>query len=229
MTELSYKGRFLNEKQIELIVAIMLGVTALFSAAASWISSLHGGNQATNYAISNNLAADGNSEYVAGQQLLTLDAMRWNEINGMLIEERFNPTAGDRFQQRIQYILVNSANEKFPDAVEWAIDNSTDEEINSPFNMEGYVESYFTTANEQLAKSKEYLEQGQQDNANGDAYNLVTVIYTVVLFLLGIAGTFKSLPNREIVVIISLVGFVAATIYMCTIPLPTGFSLANFF
>ncbi len=38
------------DKLTELIIVIMLGVTALLTAWASWIGSLHGGNQATNYA-----------------------------------------------------------------------------------------------------------------------------------------------------------------------------------
>ena len=36
------------DKLTELIIVIMLGVTALLTAWASWIGSLHGGNQATN-------------------------------------------------------------------------------------------------------------------------------------------------------------------------------------
>ena len=56
------------DKLTELIIVIMLGVTALLTAWASWIGSLHGGNQATNYATSNNLASEGNSEYNAGVQ-----------------------------------------------------------------------------------------------------------------------------------------------------------------
>ena len=229
MTEIKTKGKFLSEKQIEIIVAIMLGVTALFSAGASWIGSLHGGNQATNYAMSNNLAAEGNADYVQSMQFFTMDAMHWNEINGMMVEEKFNPTSDGKFEERIQYILTNCSNDQFPSAVAWAMQNSTDDAFTSPFEMEGFVETYFADANAKLAESQKYLEQGQQDNANGDAYNLVTVIFTVVLFMLGITGTFKSLPNREIIVLISILVFVIGVIYMCTIPLPTGFNLCSFF
>lgn len=229
MTEIKTKGKLLSEKQIEIIVAIMLGVTALFSAGASWIGSLHGGNQATNYAMSNNLAAEGNADYVQSMQLFTMDAMHWNEINGMMVEEKFNPTSDGKFEERIQYILTNCSNDQFPSAVAWAMQNSTDDAFTSPFEMEGFVETYFADANAKLAESQKYLEQGQQDNANGDAYNLVTVIFTVVLFMLGITGTFKSLPNREIIVLISILVFVIGVIYMCTIPLPTGFNLCSFF
>ena len=64
----SAKKKLDMDKLTELIIVIMLGVTALLTAWASWIGSLHGGNQATNYATSNNLASEGNSEYNAGVQ-----------------------------------------------------------------------------------------------------------------------------------------------------------------
>ena len=56
-----------------------------------------------------------------------------------------------------------------------------------------------------------------------------TVIYSVVLFLLGIAGTFKSINNRFIIIIIAAVAFVCATVFMFTIPLPEDFNIFGFF
>lgn len=50
-----------KEDILEIIIAIFLGVTALTTAWASWIGSLHGGNMSTNYTKSNNLAAEGNA------------------------------------------------------------------------------------------------------------------------------------------------------------------------
>lgn len=40
------------------------------TAWATWIGSLHGGNQATNYTKSNNVAAEGNSMYNEANNLL---------------------------------------------------------------------------------------------------------------------------------------------------------------
>ena len=58
---------------LEIIIAIFLGVTALATAWASWIGSLHGGNMSTNYTRSNNIAADGNA--------------RWNEASQSLMQD----------------------------------------------------------------------------------------------------------------------------------------------
>ncbi|MBQ9383399.1 MAG: hypothetical protein IJT87_04115, partial [Ruminiclostridium sp.] len=112
-----------------------------------------------------------------------------------------------------------------PEGFAWMSDNGAV----SPFDMPGITSMYFEKANELLEESRALLEEGKQDNAHGDAYNLVNVIYSVVLFMLGIVGIFKRLPNRFVVLVIAVVGLVAATVYMCTIPMPTGFDLANFF
>ena len=72
------KKKLLTAKRIEIITAVFLGVTALLTAWATWIGSLHGGNQATNYTKSNNLASEGNSEYNSAMQLYLSDLMAWN-------------------------------------------------------------------------------------------------------------------------------------------------------
>ncbi len=57
------KKEFINEKKLEILVAIFLGLATLLVAWAGWIGSLHGGIQAINFTKSNNLAAEGNAEY----------------------------------------------------------------------------------------------------------------------------------------------------------------------
>ena len=48
-TEEGKKKSFFSQNSVEILVAIFLGITALLTAWASWIGSLHGGNQSTNY------------------------------------------------------------------------------------------------------------------------------------------------------------------------------------
>lgn len=235
---------------LELITVVMLGVTALLTAWAGWISSLHGGNQATSYTTSNNLASEGNSEYNAAIQTLNQDMSLWNDISDMQMEISFAQEEGDDLEaEKVCYQLFYKLNENLSEdmanAIGWPY-NLTDEQANdpvgtvmtwletdeaytSPFFDEEYVNSYLTTANELLAESQEELEKGQEANSNGDAFGLVTVIYSVVLFLLGIVGTFKNSKNRVAIVAISCVAFVVCTIYMLTLPMPDGFSLGSFF
>lgn len=220
-----------KEKTLEIIVAVFLGVTALLTSWASWIGSLHGGNQSTNYTVSNNLSAEANSEYNTAMQNYMQDMMIWNQINEVLLDQQFAEESGDdlaaeKAEWRLDQLLNDNVTDSFLDAINWALEQ---EEAVSPFEMEGYVESYFDTYYDLIEQSDAILEQGKKDNSNGDAFGLVTVIYSVVLFMLGIVGTFKNLPNRYIVLAFSVAGFFFATIYMFTLPMPTGFSLSGFF
>ncbi len=238
------------DQAIELAVVIMLGVTALLTAWGSWIGSLHGGEQATSYTLSNNLASEGNSEYNAGIQQMNQDMLLWNDISDMQLEISFAQTNGDEEEvQKICYQLFykldENLSERMAAAIGWKYELS-DEDYNdpeatvlawlekdeayiSPFFDQEYLDGYVEKANELLTLSQEEIEKGKTSNQNGDAFGLVTVIYSVVLFLLGIVSTFKSNKNKTAILIISLLAFLFATIYMCTIPMPREFNLFGFF
>ena len=124
----------------------------------------------------------------------------------------------------MHYFMRQNSSQILSDAM-----NQMDDSMSSPFEVEGMTDKYFEESNNLIAQSQELLEEGKRDNRNGDAYNLVNVIYSVVLFLLGIVGVFKNLPNRVVVLFIAIAGVVLATIYMFTIPLPTGFNILSFF
>lgn len=237
------------EKRLEIIVAIFLAIVALLTAWAAWIGSLHGGNQATNYAKSNNLSAEGNSMYNEAQQTLMQDMLLWNDITELQLEVSYAQTTNDAdteavAEYKLYYKCMDNLSDSMADALGWDFDAATasaddpagyvaewlskEESQVSPFT-EDFTNAYYTSAQDMIMESDDVLKEGQDDNRHGDAYNLVTVLYSVVLFLLGIAGTFKSIPNRKIIVVAGIVGCFIATVYMFTIPLPTGFSLLSFF
>ena len=219
------KKSFLDENKLEIITVILLGITALRTAWASYVGSIHGGNQATNYATSNNLSSDGNSLYNAAVQSMTQDMDVWNtimdyEIN-ILYADETNLT--DEMAAIIGYDqeAFNDGVNDEEDILAWLYDESG-MAINSPFANEEFVQSYFDEANAKLDEAQLVLEQGQQDNANGDKFSLVTVLYSVALFMLGIVGVFKNQTNKKIVLAVSVVCLLIAVIFMVTIPLPAS-------
>lgn len=232
-TEKSNAGKtpLLTADRLEILIAVFLGITALLMAWATWIGSLHGGNQATNYTKSNNLAAEGNAEYNAAMQLYMSDLMAWNTIMSYqfdieIAEANGSTAEAELLDEKLEEFMLENCSEAMLDAIIWA---GQQEDAASPFDMDGFVESYTDEANELLWQSQELLEEGQRDNTNGDKYGLVTVIYSVVLFLLGIVGIFKQLPNRLLVFWIAVAFLAVAAIYMLTIPLPTDFSFLGYF
>ncbi len=223
------KKTLLSESTIEILVAVFLGITALLTAWASWIGSLHGGNQATNYTKSNNLASEGNAEYNAAFQNYLSDLLTWNTLTEYTFDQELAEAEGDELRyEMIEAKIETYIQQNGTEALINAVDQMTDD-MDSPFEVEGMIESYYETANALLEESREALEQGEKDNANGDAFNLVNVIFSVVLFLLGIVGIFKRIPNREVVLFIALAGLLIGTIYMLTLPMPTGFDFGSFF
>ena len=231
VSEAAPKKGGISEQKLEVIIAILLGLTAILMAWAGWISSLHGGNQATNYTQSNNLSAMGNSMYNEAAQYYMQDMLLWNTIydyafDAEIAEMNGRSDEAEMIYAKIDTLMNDNCTDEFYDAIEWAMEQDYDA---TPFDKEGYVDSYFTEANAVLDEADALLEQGKTDNANGDAYGLVSVIYSLALFLLGIVRIFKKIPNRVVITIFACVLIVLATVFMCTIPLPTGFNIASYF
>ncbi len=224
------KMSFWTPKRLEMVVAILLGIATLLSAWASWIGSLHSGIQAIHFTESNNVAARGTAEYNACLQMYLSDSMAW-----MIIKDSYDALAQakkkgdqveyDQLKVKIDIFKEQNLSSLLHEGLEWMEQNGK----SSPFEMPGITDKYFATAQDSMNQSQELMREGQRDNTKGDAFNLVSVIYSLVLFLLGIVGIFKELPNRVIIMLIAAFGLVFATIYMCTIPLPTGFNPLNFF
>lgn len=226
------KGRkvFWTEKRVETVVAVLLGITTLLSAWATWIGSLHSGIQSINFTKSNNMASEGNSEYNSRLQLYIADYSVWNALNDYYFELEMAKSDGDKaneklLNKKIDNLIKQSASETLVKGIKWMKENDK----TNPFEMPGINEEYFGEAQKKVDQSKEYLAEGQRDNTKGDSYNLVSVVYSLTLFLLGIVGVFKTLPNKVVVMTIAGAALIFAFFYMCTIPMPTGFDQMNFF
>lgn len=223
------KKGFWTTKKIETITAILLGVTTLLSAWASWIGSLHSGIQSINFTKSNNAASEGTAEYNASLQLYLSDYMAWNALSDYYYELEVAKEEGN--QSKITFLTdkinsaLSSSDPLLTEAIDWMQKNGK----SNPFEMPGLTEKYFKEAQTKLKESQDLLAEGQRDNTKGDSYNLVSVIYSLVLFLLGIIAVFKDMPNKLVVMGIAFVFLVFAFIYMLHIPMPTGFGEMNFF
>ena len=169
--------------------------------------------------------------YNEGLQRYLSDMMAYNTMMEYMYDREIADMKGEKeeaalIEEKLESYQEENCSEILQEGLDWY---NEDESRYSPFDMPGIIDRYYEDAEAALEESRAILEEGMSDNAHGDAYNLVNVIYSLVLFLLGIVGIFRRLPNRAVVLIIAVIAMILATIYMCTIPLPTGFSLANFF
>ena len=221
----SFKKYFKGRK-IEVLVAIFLGIATLLVAWAGWIGALHDGNQAGNYTKSNNLAAEGNAEYNVAAQVYIADLFSWNTINGLRIDADAARARGDYeeaavIENKIEKIKKDSCSPMLIEAM-----NKSD---TSPFEDEEYAKQYFTEAQKSLNASREAMDEGEIDNQRSDSYQLASVLYSLVLFLLGIIGVLRDYKTRKMLLIFSVCILVVAVIYMLTIPMPTDFDFTSFF
>lgn len=223
--------KFFKENTISALTAVFLGVATLLVAWAGWIGSLHGGNQAGNYTRSNNLAAESSAEYNIATQVYISDLFTWNTISSLQLDKEIAEQKGDQaevklIKAKIEKIKQDSCSPKLLEALNQM---AKDGVKTSPFEDEAFTSGYFESANKLQQESKEALEEGNRDNNRGDSYQLASVMYSLVLFLLGIIGVLNDRPTRKALLTISIVILAVAFIYMLTIPMPTGFSFANFF
>ena len=198
----------------------------------------------TNYTKSNNLAAEGNSMWNEASQNLMQDMQVWNIIKDYEVEILYAAEINDSDKvyenaYKIKFICQDNLTSEMAELIGYDFEFDADQIIDwvinselsttSPFENQEFVDSYFYDAQDVIAESEAVLAEGQSDNTKGDTFNLVTVIYSIVLFMLGIVGTFRRLPNRMLITIIAIAGFLFGTIYMFTIPFSTGFNFLNFF
>lgn len=218
-----------SKRKLDILVAFFLGVTTLLVAWAGWIGSLHGGIQAINFTRSNNLAAEGNSEYNVAAQIYISDMFTWNTLRDLSFNKDIAEDRGDSeeaaiIETKINKIRKDSCSPRLQEALK-----ETGSLEKSPFENEDFANGYFEKAKAKLDESQAILEEGKLDNLHGDAYRLVSVIFSLVLFLLGIVGIFKDFQSRKALFVFSVIILTLAIIYMITIPMPTGFSISNFF
>ena len=124
----------------------------------------------------------------------------------------------ERVQYKIDQIMADNVGEEFAAAIDWA---DAQEDYASPFDKEGYLDSYYTDANAKYQEGEDTIEEGQKANSLGDKLGLVTVIFAVVLFILGVIGTFKSPKTKIVITAVSVAALVYGIIMMLSVPMLT--------
>ena len=157
-----------KDKVLEIVIAVFLGITAFLTAWATWIGSLHAGLQAIHFTESNNISSKVSAMYNQSSQLLLQDMMTWNTIQNYAFDAELAEEQGDTKKMEVLekkvMALREGVSDEFAEAVSWAIDNEK-----SPFEKEGFVESYFEETKQGIDMANAKLEEGKQDNQNSGA------------------------------------------------------------
>lgn len=159
-SERSADGR---SSRFDAFLAVMLGITAILTAAASYQGSLKDGDVIANYSTAQQAQADGNTNYLDGIATLSRDYT----ASALIIQSQ-DPEAEKNLKD-----IFSDPYRKFYD--------SDDPEAE-------YVPEEITLAEKDFERATKFQGVAEEADTVGDDYNLVTVIAAVALFFFGIAG-----------------------------------------
>jgi hypothetical protein len=227
-------GRKLAEALLNLntITAIMLALCALTTAWASWVSDLHGSDQDANYAKAQRLNTEANASYNLNSQTYIAAFNVWTYVYEENAEIKTLENGGDaqaaasKRKYLNDFIETNCPNyQNFKGAIYTALEKGG---TATPFDE--YPEESFFSDSENLAnEATQVRESGDWNNLASDSFGLVSLLYSLCLFLFGLVGFYKHLVQRKVVFGVGLAVFVVATVYMFSLPMPVNFDLANYF
>jgi len=206
---------------LELVIAILLGIVSIATAYVSFQAALYGGAGATAYAVGNNLSTEAESLYLEGNQQYQQDNALWDNLTLLTIDiQGTDAAAAELAQQKYDTLVFQSVSEDFQGAIDRATaENDADPTLyTSPLDDEDYQNSLFadyaSTKDDAVAKVKE----GDDLGAEGDKLTLYTVLMSISLFLLGVSALVRQTRTQFVLIGTSVAIFGVSAVLALLIP-----------
>jgi hypothetical protein len=212
-------GSFSNN--LELVIAILLGVVSIFVAYASFQAALYGGAGATAYAIGGTKSTEAESLYLEGNQQYQQDNALWNDLTLLSIDINGSDDAAAAIaQEKYDTLVFQGVSEDFQGAIDRATEqNEADAEFYySPLDDEEYQESLFSGYSETKDEADAKVTEGDDLGAQGDKLTLYTVLMSISLFLLGVAALVSQTRTQFVLIGTSVVIFGVSAVLALMIP-----------
>jgi hypothetical protein len=201
-----------RKRWLEIVCAVILAMTTITSAWCAYQSSRWSGVLGLRVADAGKNGREAGENTIAALQYRTFDA-------AMLISFIEAQASGDK---KLQAFL----HDRFRPETKTAVDAwlATDPLNNpnapqSPFQMPQYQSPQQQEALRQDAAFASTIAEASRASENSDRYVLLTVLYSSVLFIGGISGTFESRKLRRASILIALISFLATTALLATLPI----------
>ena len=206
---------------LELVIAILLGIVSIATAYASFQAALYGGAGATAYAVGGNLSTEAESLYLEGNQQYQQDNALWDNLTLLTIDiNGTDPDAAALAQEKYDTLVFQSVSEDFQGAIDRATaENEADPEFyTSPLDDEDYQNSLFADYGETKDKAVAKVKQGDDLGAEGDKLTLYTVLMSISLFLLGVAALVRQARTQFVLIGTAVVIFGVSAALALLIP-----------
>ncbi|MCQ2521227.1 MAG: hypothetical protein MJ105_02515 [Lachnospiraceae bacterium] len=241
--ELYYYAKDKKEIVLETIVIILFALSALLNAYTNWANSIYTKEEDRLVSESMQLKNESNAEYANANSLYSADMNTYNSTMNMVISISIDKMVDQYLAESdtidtqkidditgvlaVEMLTMNMANNSFSQIF---VDNFADYFTSesqyqmSPFANEKFQNLYFEKSEKLTKESEAALAAAEEYGKHASSYHFVSLLFSALMFLLGINKAFKGFRNCLIVFCVAMVLFIPAIIFMFTLPAP--FALA---
>ncbi|MDO4502844.1 MAG: hypothetical protein Q4D06_06635 [Coriobacteriia bacterium] len=222
------KKKKLIPNKLQLAIALLLATAALLSSYSTWMNQLHASSMSENYSRAARMTAEATETYTLAAMEYSNDMAFWGNIQSLSSQEAYRKEEGDesgaKAARKQMEILLSTYDQTFAQACRDALKKGG---TTTPFDILD-TDDYFTTANDLNAEAMSIRAKGDLDNLRSDSFALAQVFYSVVLFLLGLAGAWTDRKSKKVLLAASVAMLALGFAYMVSLPLPDGFNLLDY-
>lgn len=205
--------------KLEVWITILLGVATVLGAFAAYCAALWGGEQSSNYTKS--IAHTNHANTIYLEALSDKSALNFDDMRDDIIysEWKENMEKGDKEDADYFFSKLSEGFQK--------------DLADNPSDVSEYEKQQLAAADSIVARFKEsdetfdeadvMMQKGQDANKYGDGFTLCTVLFTVVLFFLGLASLKTKESVQKTYVILGSIILLLSIIRMVIIPFPDLF------
>jgi hypothetical protein len=194
----------------------LLGVSTVLGALAAYFAALWGGEMQSSYSKSITETNHANTVYL--EALNDLSAFEMDDLRDDIIYSQWKENLQKGDQQDALYFFSKLSEGLQKDLAEDPADVSEYER--QKLATADSIQAQFVLANKMHDTAEELMNKGNDANKHGDDFTLCTVLFTIVLFFLGLASL-KTKPGiQKIYVIMASVVLVISIVRLLTIPFP---------
>lgn len=205
---------------LELVIAILLGVVSIATAYASFQGALYDGQSADKNNIAIAQSTEAESLYLEGNQQFMQDTQIFNDLSVLKVAIEQGDTLA---QEQYDQLYFQGVSEDFGGAIERAeAQTEADPEFfYSPLDDEEYQSVLFTPYSEKSEESEKSKKQGDELGGQSDKLTLYTVLMAISLFLLGIAALVGQRRTQYVLIGTGVVISTVSIVLMLMIPFVT--------
>jgi hypothetical protein len=206
---------------LELVIAVLLGLVSIATAYASFQAALYDSQMAGSYTKGSTQSTEAESLYLEANQQFLEDTQVWNRLAELDIEKDSTDAAiAADAAGKYDTLTFQAVSTDFAAAIARAdAENTADATVyHSPLDDEEYQSTLFGSYAETQAKSVATISQGDEYNSFSDRLTLNTVLMSISLFLLGIAALVRQFKVQLVLMSTGVVIFVVAAALTAMIP-----------